>query len=73
MTDELKPCPFCGGEAELFESNISRSVEYSVYIGCPTCGGQTTTTSAVPATQYTVDSTRQTVISRWNRRVSDGE
>lgn len=35
MTEELKPCPFCGGEAILCE-NIDRA-----YVYCKECGCQT--------------------------------
>lgn len=35
MTDELKPCPFCGGTANIAKGQI----EFWVY--CPHCGART--------------------------------
>ena len=37
---ELKPCPFCGGEAEfLYHSRIKRPVIYDFFrCGCKECG-----------------------------------
>jgi Lar family restriction alleviation protein len=39
MSDELKPCPFCGGEAYL-RDDVSHSTAY--FIGCATmdCFGE---------------------------------
>lgn len=63
---ELKPCPFCGGEAE--EKYIKRNLKYRlfyfrdithfVYIHCKTCG----CTSRV-------HETKENAIEAWNRRV----
>ena len=33
MSEELKPCPFCGGEAEIFESAICQ-------IRCSNCNAR---------------------------------
>jgi Lar family restriction alleviation protein len=35
MTEELKPCPFCGGEAE-----IEKIEEDCFGVGCPNCDFQ---------------------------------
>lgn len=51
---ERKPCPFCGGEAELRDTSFG---EY--YVKCRKCGINT------PA--FTRP---DTVIKRWNRRVN---
>ena len=37
MSDELKPCPFCGGEAKLEETNY-----LGVFVRCLKCGTKTT-------------------------------
>lgn len=36
MSDELKPCPFCGSKAILDETN-----EYEVFVGCYNCYAHT--------------------------------
>lgn len=66
---ELKPCPFCGGEAEekhmkrkkLFARFTFPHTTYFVYIRCKLCGATTT-----------VKWTRENAIEAWNRRVGDG-
>ena len=36
MTNELKPCPFCGGEAKLFYSPLNSPTEF--WVKCKECG-----------------------------------
>lgn len=53
---ELKPCPFCGGEAELFTIYLYGKVK-SYGIACKKCEMQSGTLK-----------TKQSVIKRWNKR-----
>ena len=41
MSEKLKPCPFCGGEAEL--GGVIKPIlnEHRYQIACNYCGGQT--------------------------------
>lgn len=62
---ELKPCPFCGGEAKIYETptkekywNISKK---SYDILCSECG------ASMVDFLY-----RDIAISMWNRRVNNG-
>lgn len=66
---ELKPCPFCGGEAEekyirrkkLFAKfNFPYNTHY-VYVRCKIC-------AATSGVQWA----RENAIEAWNRRASDG-
>ena len=50
--DELKRCPFCGGEAEVKRFGNERS-----YIQCVVCGASTL-----------VFDTRYDAVARWNNR-----
>lgn len=61
MDNELKPCPFCGGEAEhkIFEDEF-----FTIYcrVECKPCGVMMTK-------EYT---TGNEGAIAWNRRVNDG-
>lgn len=57
MTDELKPCPFCGSE------NIEYGIREmylcrDIYIKCKSCGGRI---------QICAEYGREELIKRWNR------
>ena len=55
MSENLKPCPFCGGEAVFEEENNTSSVK----IVCKSCGASTLWT-AKPVQNYIID--------KWNSR-----
>ena len=64
--DELKPCPFCGGEAEYFEERIFcvplRNVPWKG-VRCTKCGG-----AYISADIHTCLNDMR---DAWNRRVTD--
>ena len=62
MSEELKPCPFCGGKAELVDYGISG--EYKV-VWCFECGART-------RMFYAEIFRGRKAIEEWNRRVKDG-
>ena len=61
---ELKPCPFCGGEAE--KAHLRKrwhralGIYCPIYIRCKVC-------SATSPVKYTVENAREA----WNRRAED--
>lgn len=63
---ELKPCPFCGGKANLIENHICGGKDYS-YVTCESCHVRTQ--------QYTVSvrfCPNDEATKAWNRRSDDG-
>jgi Lar family restriction alleviation protein len=55
---ELKPCPFCGGEAEYKTFTTGRILKFTAhYIACSVCGCQTN-----------VQFTNKEAATKWNRR-----
>ena len=64
MENELKPCPFCGGDAELRHECAGPG--YS-YIQCDQCGIKSV--SFMKAFDRSSD---EEAISYWNRRCTDG-
>lgn len=60
---ELKPCPFCGGKAEIFQRIGKRYSEYNVSCGNVNC-------NVMPETGNF--DTEQKAIEAWNRRVDNG-
>ena len=65
---ELKPCPFCGGEAELKKDSYTFGIEKigRVYCRCLNCGIVT------PVYEASLDYCAvNKVIEVWNTRVND--
>ena len=62
---ELKKCPFCGGEAELWEYRLNGSTFFVVSCENDNCNIAVET---IPR----VGNTATQAIEAWNRRVEDG-
>ena len=78
-TPELKPCPFCGGEAEIFEIEVNSLFEERMIVGCKVCRVQLEAERSqiqrvqidrngrrkyIPTGIYT----KESAIQLWNRR-----
>lgn len=63
MFDELKPCPFCGGEAHLF-------VNEGVRVLCPKCGASTKILIDGMTASGVTENATKAVIEAWNRRTN---
>ena len=73
MNFELKPCPFCGGEAELRKSPNSRSEEGASFydVRCKKCGVHVTGKSFNFWTvEYNAEKPQDllSAVNRWNKR-----
>lgn len=62
MSEELKPCPFCGGRAEIKSLIHEILLVYVVRVICDNCGAQ--------AREF---KTREMAAEAWNRRDGNGE
>lgn len=61
---ELKPCPFCGGMAEMqVTQHIPRGKDYTPRCRNTSCCGRLTKKYAE----------KETAVFMWNRRASDGK
>ena len=72
MADELKPCPFCGGAAEMdtaraFRELRSGNVSTAVAIYCVDCSADICLCRADMPDLTTADLVYQ-VLEQWNRR-----
>jgi Lar family restriction alleviation protein len=61
VSDDLKPCPFCGGEASLREDFYHSA---AFYVGCQTSG-------CFGSDQW--DETRAEAVTAWNTRADTDE
>ena len=62
MSEELKPCPFCGNKAELFCTKGTE--DWAVVCQHPECGCNA---------RILYCDTKEEAIEQWNRRTSDPE
>ena len=68
---ELKPCPFCSGEAKFRHiGKGSNKHELGVLIRCTNCGASTEIFYPLGWTSY--KARKQNVIEKWNRRENNG-
>lgn len=69
---ELKPCPFCGGEASVIRAPYANTV----FIQCTSCqammGRYNKTTIGGHKLFKVHCETEEMVVEAWNRRVNDG-
>ena len=80
MTEELKPCPFCGGEAKFkIDSyfNTSTCAGFKFYIKCSKCDVDLKkkyeySSSMFSSGQITVVREKNRAIRDWNRRANNG-
>ena len=77
--DKLKPCPFCGGDADI--KNISKSAKPHWCVICCSCGsrgrevshGSSARVKDKKRLAYFEEEARQWAIGAWNRRSSDDD
>lgn len=72
MTSELKPCPFCGGEAFATVHGRINGVginDYSGNVMCYKCQASVTSEGFTPTPDQGIESATR----KWNRRVNDAD
>lgn len=65
--DELKPCPFCGGKAQILDNAWHVIFNTRVRIKCRRCGVRT-----MEYVGSDWDDTHYLAIEAWNRRADNG-
>lgn len=69
---ELKPCPFCGGEAKIESLPPDEQYETtSYYISCYDCGSSTSF-GYIYVDKTARECTKKETIDKWNRRADNG-
>ena len=66
MTNELKPCPFCGGEAHFVETSADSDTEF--HAQCKSCGAEIGYWVPYTAGDELRLIATQDVVTRWNTR-----
>lgn len=74
MSEELKPCPFCGRGAKI--KAVIKSYGFTIWCACE-CGAQTEgfcpETSKEDDAMENIEECKKRAIKAWNRRASDGK
>ncbi|MDP8772003.1 Lar family restriction alleviation protein [Serratia marcescens] len=66
--NELKPCPFCGGHAEMQRIGNEYTKKRSIVVKCTGCRIQLTNSAIM---HYGFDFLHQKTVEAWNRRAGD--
>lgn len=69
MSDELKPCPFCGGEAEIsWYARVSSSDAAGYFVECISCSASGEGFDIQGEMPDRIEYTKSKAISAWNTR-----
>lgn len=72
MSEELKPCPFCGGKATL--KAVTKSYGLTIWCACD-CGARTDgycpDTNKEDDTIENIEECKKRAVKKWNRRAND--
>lgn len=68
MSEELKPCPFCGGEAVLKSNTLTVGSRHLAFAecSCSTCG---TSKAGVSKAGHSGEDAEAMAVERWNHRI----
>jgi Lar family restriction alleviation protein len=69
--NELKPCPFCGGEAVLYHQSSKYTDYDGDYVHCMHCGCRTKLFECFNGTGKTHEDTEREAVNAWNRRADN--
>lgn len=73
MSEELKPCPFCGGEGVL--KAVNKSYGFTIWCQCRECGSRTEGYCPDMNNEDTdienIEICKNRAIAMWNRRAND--
>lgn len=74
MNEELKPCPFCGGEAKI-KAASKEYIGFTIWCECKNCyaqaGGYCPDMKKEDTAIENIDSCRNKAVEAWNRRAND--
>ena len=75
MREELKPCPYCGGEAVI--KAVNKNYGFTIWCQCQKCGARTEgycpNTNNEDATIDNIENCKNRALEQWNRRANDGK
>ena len=75
MCEELKPCPFCGGEAVI--KAVNRNYGLTIWCQCLKCDARTEgycpDTNNEDETIDNIENCKNIALEQWNRRANDGK
>lgn len=73
MSERLKPCPFCGGEA-IIKATV-KSYGFTIWCACEKCNARTEgfcpDTNRENDTMENIEECKKRAIKEWNRRAND--
>lgn len=74
MSENLKPCPFCGGKAKI--KAVIKSYGFTIWCACK-CGVRTEgfcpDTNKEDDTMENIEECKKRAIEAWNGRANDGK
>lgn len=74
MSEELKPCPFCGGKAII--KAVDKNYGFTIWCQCKECYARTDgycpNTDNEDKTIDSIESCKVRAVERWNRRAKNG-